>query len=516
MRTQSTDTVLRLSLFALLWSPAIAFAADELNHNPDLDIPTNGRGNITLFTPPKTNDSLSGAVTQGNGINYHNGPVMRNGVNIYYIWYGNWALDPSANAILTDFANNLGGSPYFNIDTTYGDTAGNVPNSPTAIKYVSSSVDAGSLGTSLSDANIWTIVANALTAGHFPADPNGVYFVLTAPHVAETSGFLTQYCGWHTYNYYGAANTPIKYAFVGNPAAAMNACAAQSAGPNGDAAADAMVSVVAHELQEAATDPQLNAWYDSNGQENSDKCAWTFGTLYTVNGARANVRLGQRDYLIQQEWLNANGGGCALSYTSPSAGSFSLAASASQTIYPGQTTGSYTITATPANGFSGTVTYTVTAGLPSGATPHVSGNSITIATTADVAPGNYTFTITGTSGTIIRTTTASLVVAAPGFNISMSPALQSVVRPATGSVSTAYTVTLSAPSGYSGTVNLTTSGTATGVGLTLTSTSVLGANKVITLKVVVTSSARKGTSTLTVIAKDATTTKSVSGTLTIN
>jgi hypothetical protein len=255
-------------------------------------------------------------VVTGNGINYHNGPVMRNGVNIYYIWYGNWAQDPTANAILTDFAINVGGSPYFNINTTYGDTVGNVPNTPQTIKYISSMADAGSLGTSLSDANIWTLVSNALNSATFPVDPNGVYFVLTAPFVGETSGFLTQYCGWHTVHSYGPSSIPIKYSFVGNPAANMSACAPQTVGPNGDAKADAMASVLAHELEEAATDPELNAWYDSNGDENADKCAWTFGTTYTANGAQANMKIGLRDYLIQRNWVNASGGYCALAFGS--------------------------------------------------------------------------------------------------------------------------------------------------------------------------------------------------------
>jgi hypothetical protein len=490
--------------------------ADELNHDPDLDTPTHGRGNYPRQAPPPRRSGTAGSVTQGNGIVYHNGPVMHSGANIYYIWYGNWAQDSTANAILTDFANNIGGSPYFNINTTYGDTVGNVPNSPTTIKYVTSSSDAGSLGASLNDGNIWTLVSNALTAGHLPVDPNGVYFVLTAPHVAETSGFLTQYCGWHTYNFYGAASTPIKYAFVGNPAAALGACAAQSTGPNGDAAADAMVSVIAHELEESATDPQLNAWYDSNGEEVGDKCAWTFGTLFSAGGgAWANLRLGQRNYLIQQDWVNAGGGYCALSYSASAANFVVTAAPATQTVLPGQTSGNYAMTATPIGGWSGTVTYTVT-GLPAGASAVINGNLIAIGTTASVTPGNYTFTISGVSGALTHTTTATLVVSSPSFNITISPASQSVTRPATGSVSANYTVTLTAPSSYSGIVNLSTTGAATGVGLTLTSTSVLGANKVITLKLVVTSSARKGTSTLTVIAKDAATTKTAAALLTIN
>ena len=82
-----------------------------------------------------------------------------------------------------------------------------------------------------------------------------------------------------------------------------------------------MASILAHELEEATTDPDLNAWYDRRGAENADKCAWTFGTTYTTsNGALANMQLGgagttvARDYLIQRNWVNASGGFCAKSY----------------------------------------------------------------------------------------------------------------------------------------------------------------------------------------------------------
>ncbi len=74
-----------------------------------------------------------------------------------------------------------------------------------------------------------------------------------------------------------------------------------------------MASIIAHELEEAVTDPDLNAWYDHRGAENADKCAWTFGSTYTANGAYANMQLGSRNYLIQQQWVNASGGFCALS-----------------------------------------------------------------------------------------------------------------------------------------------------------------------------------------------------------
>jgi hypothetical protein len=75
-----------------------------------------------------------------------------------------------------------------------------------------------------------------------------------------------------------------------------------------------MASIIAHELEETATDPDLNAWYDQRGAENADKCAWTFGSTYAASGALANMKLGTRDYLIQQNWVNASGGFCAKSW----------------------------------------------------------------------------------------------------------------------------------------------------------------------------------------------------------
>src|ERR1044071_8499304 len=53
-----------------------------------------------------------------NGIFYHGGPLILGTTNVYYIWYGNWAGN-TATTILTDLAQSIGGSPYYNINTTY-------------------------------------------------------------------------------------------------------------------------------------------------------------------------------------------------------------------------------------------------------------------------------------------------------------------------------------------------------------------------------------------------------------
>jgi hypothetical protein len=263
-------------------------------------------------SPGAAAQAKSGARTRTNGISYHGGPVMTNanGVNIYYIWYGNWSGN-TAPTILTDLGNAIGPSPYFNINSSYTDGSGaKVQN---AVHLLGTTTDAYSQGTALSDAQIQTVVASAISSGRLPKDPNAVYFVLTSADVNATSGFCTQYCGWHTHASIGGAD--IKYSFVGNPDRCPSSCAAQTTGPNGNAGADGMASIIAHELEEAASDPDLNAWYDTRGYENADKCAWTFGTEYTTaNGAKANMKLGSRDFLIQQNWLNASGGKCTLSF----------------------------------------------------------------------------------------------------------------------------------------------------------------------------------------------------------
>src|SRR6266480_570710 len=49
-------------------------------------------------------------------ISYHGGPVIGT-PNVYVIWYGLWTVNQQW--IITDFLNSIGGSPYFDINTTY-------------------------------------------------------------------------------------------------------------------------------------------------------------------------------------------------------------------------------------------------------------------------------------------------------------------------------------------------------------------------------------------------------------
>jgi phosphate-induced protein 1 len=279
---------------------------DETEGAVQGDLAPNGKGALTR----DANASKKPGGGAANGINYHGGPVMLGTVNIYYIWYGNWSGN-SANTILTNFISNLGGSGYEHINSTYYDGSNNHVSGN--LHYAGSTTDSYSQGSSnLTDANIATVVSNAITSGSLPLDANGIYFVLTSADVTK-SGFCSQYCGWHTHQTVSGAD--VKYAFVGNPDQCPSACEQQTTGPNGNAGADGMASIIAHESEEAISDPDLNAWYDRRGNENADKCAWTFGSTSTAsNGSLYNITLGGANYLIQQNWVNANGGFCAMSF----------------------------------------------------------------------------------------------------------------------------------------------------------------------------------------------------------
>ena len=303
----------KLLIIACTLLPFATLQAQEVSK---VILPTNngqpdGKGNKPLGTPggphvPELSQSLAPLVQAG--IKYHGGPVMTAPIKTYYIWYGNWAGN-SATTILPNFMNGLNNSPYWKINQTYTNAA-NVQVS-SSISLAGSTTVAYPYGTSLSDATIQKIVSDAITSGKLPKDLNGIYFVLTSKDVTASSGFCTQYCGWHTHG--TISGSDIKYSFVGNSDRCPTSCAAQSVSPNGNAGADGMASIIAHEAEESATDPDLNAWYDSSGQENGDKCAWKFGTTFTAgNGYKYNLTLAGKQYLIQQNWKNAGTGSCAL------------------------------------------------------------------------------------------------------------------------------------------------------------------------------------------------------------
>jgi Phosphate-induced protein 1 conserved region len=245
-------------------------------------------------------------------ISYHGGPVMPLPHNVHLVWYGNWSGN-TATTILPSLVSGFRGSAYFNINSGYADAFG---TRVVDTAMVGTQVfDNYSQGLVLTDQTLKTVLTQKLQSGALPTDSNAIYFVLTSSDVDEQGSlgeFCVNFCGFHSHASLNGSD--IKYAFVGNGERCTASCTPLTPSPNDNIGADAMASVVAHELEETVTDPHLDAWYDSNSDENADKCAWNFGPTFTSpNGGTANMVLGGRYFLIQQNWVNANPGFCGLS-----------------------------------------------------------------------------------------------------------------------------------------------------------------------------------------------------------
>jgi len=286
-----------------------------------------GHAKIASFYPTtgKSMPSIASAssVAAGLGaVTYQPGGTVISQPNIYVIWYGNWVANScsqengnSTPAIVNDFLGSLGESDWNKINTTYYQQINGKRTfvQPSA-DVDGCTVDTGSQGLSLdgdTGSQVSDVVDHALSTKSLKTDPNGVYLVLTASNV-NVADFMTLLCAYHYF--YDTAQTTIKYAFIGDASANLASCAPQvSISPNSNPAADAMVSVIAHEFVEAVSDPQGLSWFDQAGFENADKCAWTYGKASkTTNGSFANMTLGDRQYLIQQN-VAANTNTCILS-----------------------------------------------------------------------------------------------------------------------------------------------------------------------------------------------------------
>lgn len=342
-------------------------------------------------------------------IGYNGGAVMLGTPDVYYIWYGNWSGAP-ALTVLPDFMSNIGGSPYLQINTTYSDSFGRAVTGN--VNFAGSTTDAYSRGTSLTEGDIALVVKSALSSGALPMSTNAVYFVLTSADVTM-AGFCNGFCGWHQHGTILGNN--IKYSFIGNPTQCPKSCAPYSPSPNADVATDGMASILAHELEETLTDPDLDGWVDPGYQENADKCAWKYGATYqTSSGAYANMRLGTRDYLIQANFNRlSNQCEIALPQTTPLAVTI-VSPDSSAILKPGgplkivaSATGSAPTT-------SGVVNWTAAGTTTDFAmTKNGAGNwelATTMSATAKAGSRTFTVTVGNTSGTMVTTTATTVQV----------------------------------------------------------------------------------------------------------
>jgi hypothetical protein len=273
-----------------------------------------GKGGVVAAPPGQFALVDPDTVHSGNGINYHGGPIMPNTPNVYLIFYGKWkngahASDSAATKkLVKQFITGISGSGYEMINSTYGDNSHDV----TGLVNLAGSIGmAYPFGQALGNSGARSAVNKAITSGKLPADSNGVYFLITSSDVSE-GGFCSSYCGYHGHT--TISGKDIKWSFVGNPdrCGIGHVCEEQTKGPNNNTGADGLVNIIAHELEEAISDPDLSAWWMSNGNENADACAWKWGTLLggTLGVDGYNETFGGHNWLLQMNWENARGGGC--------------------------------------------------------------------------------------------------------------------------------------------------------------------------------------------------------------
>jgi hypothetical protein len=151
---------------------------------------------------------------------------------------------------------------------------------------------------------------------YYAGNPKGQQCSLNATRSAA-------FCGYHS----EAAQTHVVYANMPYPIyhSPLGYTCGNDGGfskeqtPNGNLDADSEISPLSHEINEAITDPDTSTgWFDKNGNENGDECAYEYGPAHGGTGAKWNQTINGHHYLTQEEFSNNNYklklGGCMQNY----------------------------------------------------------------------------------------------------------------------------------------------------------------------------------------------------------
>jgi len=273
---------------------------------------------------------------------FHGGTVQHAEKDYFIFWIpsGHY-MPPSYRSGLNTWLADVAGDDYlpgdvFAVAQQYYDLTG--PGStqsfvPYAITSGAAIVDTDALPASsctdspapvcIDDAQLRAEVQHVITAHSLPQNRNTQYIVFTPVNVGScftstsSSCAYSQYCGYHgfftgTAGQIVYANMPWLYGTSG-----CDVNMAFGTGFANGSAIDPEVGVLSHELIETMTDPNLNAWFDSSGNEIGDKCAYIYGgggygsmTGLANNGLGFwNQGLVADEYLLQMEFSNRNSNG---------------------------------------------------------------------------------------------------------------------------------------------------------------------------------------------------------------
>ncbi|KAG8362586.1 hypothetical protein BUALT_Bualt01G0065400 [Buddleja alternifolia] len=297
-----------------------------------------------LNTNHSSTDSLFGDSKKYEGssqfvkMRYHMGPILTANITIYPIWYGAWRR--SQKHIIRDFINSISAADskppsvaaWWKTVQLYTDQTG--ANTSRTVRIGAEKNDRlYSHGKSLTRLSVQSVIKSAVAAStrRLPINPkSGVYLLLTSDDV-YVQDFCNNVCGFHYFTFPSIVGYTLPYAWVGNSAKLCpGVCAYPFAvpdyipglkavkTPNDDVGVDAMISVIAHELAEVATNPFVNAWYAGQDPvfpvEIADLCEGIYGTggggsytgqmLNDVDGATYNMNGIRRRFLVQWVWNN--------------------------------------------------------------------------------------------------------------------------------------------------------------------------------------------------------------------
>ena len=283
----------------------------------------------------------------------------------------------------------------------------------------------------LTNAAQWQLASEATAAAaHFGNTSAGsnrsAQYVVVSPSGTHPDGFNTnrktgQFCAWHTFTYsnYGdLAYTNLPYV----PDAGWS-CGGNyvNAGPGGTL--DGVTIVEGHEYAETLTDQNIGGWYDGDGSENADKCAWNG---VGGPGGLQNVAFSTGTFAMQGTWAN-DAGACRISRPAGLANDFSLTPSTASFDLVQRTAAPMTFSTAVTSGSAVPVALQL-AGLPAGVTGTFASRTVTSGsdaaltlTAGSVTPGTYTVTVKGVASgphAVTRSATFVLnVLAANDFSI---------------------------------------------------------------------------------------------------
>ncbi len=278
-------------------------------------------------TPVQLKDLSSRGYAHNGGtppLLYNGGPVMHTPTIYIIFWVPPHLQDGTATTLSSAYQNiettmlkEYFGHSLMNNNTQYYDKQYITNTGKVAATFIDKSLYPGSdcvdpspvltnPNNCISDNDLQNEVAKVMTLKGWTGGVNKMFMVFTSSNegqcaVSDTSCSYANYCAYHSF-FVNSANQDVVYS--NEPYGNTTACQVSGApSPNGNPAADAAATAAAHELTEAITDPLLNAWFDSTGNEIGDECAYYYGVALW-NGGLANEQWDGHPYYLQTMYSN--------------------------------------------------------------------------------------------------------------------------------------------------------------------------------------------------------------------